>query len=378
MACKVLPHAMRRCEPLHRPVWGGVVRTPCGLVRLVAQVRIRVCPFSIEEANPLKVENVAVIGAGLAGLTVAYELAAQGVSVQVFDKSRGVGGRMATRRRFPNDFDHGAQYFTARDPGFRARVAEWEAQGVVRPWDGTIVSLGSGSNREASATTRFVGTPRMTAAPKALAANLDVRLSARVVALDRDPQQKWSVTTEEGLREEGFSHVVLATPAPQAAPLLSAAPALQTAAANISMLPCHAAMIRFERPVEVAFDAAFVANPSLAWAARNRSKPGRPDGEAWVLHSTPAFSRAELDTPPEELAAPLLEAFSSHVDGRLPPVRSSDVHRWLFARAERFVEQPYLFDDDTGLALCGDWLLGDRVECAHQSGAELARFLLSL
>ncbi len=322
----------------------------------------------------MKIERVAVIGAGLAGLTAAHELVAQGISVRVFDKSRGVGGRMATRRRFPNDFDHGAQYFTARDPGFRAQVAKWEDEGVVQSWEGTIVSLGATSDRKAT-TTRYVGAPRMTAAPKALAAGLEVQLSARVVALDRDAQRTWSLTTEDGLHDRGFSHVIVATPAPQAAPLLSASPSLQAAAAAIPMLPCHAAMIRFERPVEVAFDAAFVADPFLAWAARNRSKPGRPDGEAWVLHSTTAFSQAELETPPEELAAPLLEALAPHI-GRLPPVRSTDVHRWLLARAERFVGEPYLYDQESALGLCGDWLLGDRVECAFRSGAALARFML--
>ncbi len=322
-------------------------------------------------------ERVAIVGAGIAGLTAARALADEGHAVQVFDKSRGVGGRMATRRRFPDDFDHGAQYFTAKEPRFAEQVAAWKAAGVVEAWDARIVRLGSEEHEKPDTKERYVGTPRMTSAPKALAEGLDVALSARVLEIARDADARCSLGTEDGRRFDGFRHVVVATPAPQAVPLLDAAPSLQAQAAAIPMLPCHAAMVRFERPVPVHFDAAFVADDRLAWAARNRSKPGRPDGECWVLHSTPGFSQAELETPPGDLAGPLLDALASHAGVRLPPVRSTDVHRWLLARASRFVGKPYLYDEASRIAVCGDWLLGDRVEAAHQSGAELARALLA-
>ena len=53
-------------------------------------------------------ERVAVIGAGLAGLTAAARIAAGGAAVTVYDKSRGLGGRLATRRSPQGSFDHGA------------------------------------------------------------------------------------------------------------------------------------------------------------------------------------------------------------------------------------------------------------------------------
>ena len=208
-----------------------------------------------------------------------------------------------------------------------------------------------------------------------LAAALDVELSTRITRLERADAKRWILVAEDERRFEGFSQVVVAAPAPQAVPLLESSPELAAIATAIPMLPCHAAMIRFERPVDAEFDGAFVADERLAWAARNRSKPGRPDGEAWVLHSTPAFSQAHLEAEPASLAEALLEAFAERLGRRLPPVRSTDVHRWLLARAERFVGQPYLHDEAKGLSVCGDWLLGDRVECAYRSGAALARFL---
>ena len=69
--------------------------------------------------------HVAVIGAGITGLTVATDLAAAGHEVSLFDKSRGPGGRCATRRSTVGAFDHGAPGFSATTAAFRAQVAAW-------------------------------------------------------------------------------------------------------------------------------------------------------------------------------------------------------------------------------------------------------------
>ena len=78
--------------------------------------------------------RVAVVGAGLAGLSCAQALQAGGVAVALFDKSRGVSGRMSTRRGEGWQADHGAQYFTAREPAFVEEVRRWVAAGVAADW----------------------------------------------------------------------------------------------------------------------------------------------------------------------------------------------------------------------------------------------------
>ena len=60
--------------------------------------------------------NTIVIGAGVRGRIAARTGQANGTSVLVLDEGRGVGGRLATRRTASGVFDHGAQFFTARDP----------------------------------------------------------------------------------------------------------------------------------------------------------------------------------------------------------------------------------------------------------------------
>ena len=86
--------------------------------------------------------RICVVGAGMSGLTAARVLSHQGHDVVVVDKARGPGGRMSTRRIDDLRFDHGAQYFTARDPHFSRHVTAWLNRGLVCAWDARIATIG--------------------------------------------------------------------------------------------------------------------------------------------------------------------------------------------------------------------------------------------
>ena len=209
---------------------------------------------------------VAVVGAGISGLACARALAARGVVATIFEKSRGVGGRAATRRvdteHGPLRFDHGAQYFTARGPAFAAEVDALAAGGLVAPWEGRIAVLDRGAVRDAgapgAAPRRWVAVPGMSALGGALAAGVDVRLGTRIVAVHPDGT-RWRLESELGDAPGRFDAVVVAAPAPQAAPLLAqAAPPLALAASRAVMTPCWSAMLAVEEPLALPFDGAFV------------------------------------------------------------------------------------------------------------------------
>ena len=140
--------------------------------------------------------RVAIIGAGVAGLSAARELAAQGTHVQLFDKSRGVGGRMTTRYAGDWEFDHGAQYFTVSDEGFRAEIDKAVAAGVAAPWSARAVYLKTGELTSDTGRPRFVGAPRMNALPKFWAEGLDIQTGRRVATALRG--ESWTLTLRTG------------------------------------------------------------------------------------------------------------------------------------------------------------------------------------
>ncbi|MDP1570161.1 MAG: FAD-dependent oxidoreductase [Vicinamibacterales bacterium] len=320
--------------------------------------------------------RVLIVGAGVAGLTAARRLAAAGHAPLLLDKGRAPGGRVSTRRILSASdllqFDHGAQYFTARDPGFAAAVSAWSDAGVVRPWAGRFASFDS-EGREAvnDAVTRWVGVPGMSAIGRHLAGGLDVRTGARVTRLARE-DAGWTATLEDGATMDGFDRVIVAVPAPQAVPLLDAAPALAAGAARVPMHPCWAVLVAFDAPVPVRFDAAFVLHSPLGWVAHDGMKPKRGRADTWVLHASASWSTAHRDDPADAVGPFLLNAFADLVPGTLPLPIHLSVHRWRYAAAELPAVTGPLVDRTLGLAVCGDWCLGNRIEAAYLSGARAA------
>lgn len=328
--------------------------------------------------------QIAVVGAGLAGLSCAQALLQAGHAVHLLDKSRGPSGRMATRRAQDEatgawQCDHGAQYFTARDPAFRAEVASWQAAGVAAPWPARLASFdGTAWTTPHTPLERFVGTPRMTAPAAWLAQGLGdhaaVQWQSTVQRLQHTGDG-WALTSaEQGLHPARYDHVVLAMPAPQAAALLApVAPDGAALAASARMRGSWAVMLRYAAPVALPWDGAFINAGPLRWVARDSSKPGRTGPETWLLHASPEWSEAHIEDSAETVTAALLAAFAAL--GGPPPVAAT-AHRWRYADTEPALQQGCWWSSTLGLGVCGDWLHGGKVEGAWLSGRALAHQML--
>ena len=316
--------------------------------------------------------TVGIIGAGIAGLACARTLAANAFDVKVFDKGRGVGGRTATRRAEPDlAFDHGAQYFTARDARLQKVTADWLSRGVVAEWLGCVVRLENGAVTHTSPQPRYVGVPGMTAMAADLASAIRVQTRTQIVAMSRGPSG-WTIKTDAHENFGSFETVVVTLPAPQSAVFLQPH-AFGAIASTLQMTPCWAVLVAFESKLEVPWDGAFVHNSPLSWVARNSSKPGRSgQSDCWVLHASPERSVAHLEATPDTAARELLDAFSSAIAERLPPDSHLTAHRWRYSHGSDADDRQMLFDPEVGLAVCGDWLAGGRVEGAFLSGVAAA------
>ncbi|MDP1776850.1 MAG: FAD-dependent oxidoreductase, partial [Moraxellaceae bacterium] len=242
--------------------------------------------------------HIAIIGAGMAGLSCAYALQQLGHNVTVFDKSRGIGGRMSTRRGEGWQCDHGAQYFTAKNTDFAAQVQIWAQAGVVSEWRPHIKVLGEKprANGVSESPTRWVGTPTMNAPARWLANRLTVVLGQTISALSKTPTG-WQLHSQSaGPLDREFSHVILAIPAPQAQALLSPlTTSLNDIPAQVAMTGCWSVMLQYADTVILPFDAAFINQGPLSWVARDSHKPARPAQESWLLHGSIAWSEANIE-----------------------------------------------------------------------------------
>ena len=316
--------------------------------------------------------RIAVIGAGIAGISCASELQQAGYEVVLFDKARSVGGRMTSKRTLHGYMDFGAQYFTARDPLFQQQVARWQQQGVVSRWLAPIYQyqqhnlIASPDEQQ-----RFIGVPAMHSPLKWQAKRLQNYISCRIVAL-QPAANLWHLVSEQGESYGPFEHVVIAIPPVQAASLLP--PANKIPLPETLLQPCWAVTLVLARASGHPAGGIFIKDKdsNLSWVSRHNSKPGRAQAESWLLHFSPAFSALHLEQDivfwretAEQALAKLLTQ----------PIQVVDVvaHRWLYAQindkaAAGVIEGAI----GQGLWLAGDWTRGGRVENAWLSGYDIA------
>ena len=251
-----------------------------------------------------------------------------------------------------------------------------QAKGWVAEWTPQLYNSHGGQlSPSPDEQTRWVGTPRMSAITRALIGDLEAHFACRITEVFRG-EQHWHLQDAEGFTHGPFSHVVIATPAPQATALLAAAPKLAGVAAGVKMDPTWAVALAFDTPLETPMEGCFVQDSPLDWLARNRSKPGRDSHlDTWVLHATSAWSRQHIDLSKEAVTEQLHGAFAELLHSVMPAPTFSLAHRWLYARPATSHEWGALADADLGLYVCGDWCLSGRVEGAWLSGQEAARRL---
>lgn len=310
-----------------------------------------------------------VIGAGVAGLAAAARLGHAGRRVVVWDKSKGLGGRLATRRGEAGDFDHGAPGFTVTRPDFAAVVEAVRRAGGAVAWPGAgrlMLTTPEG--------TPMTGLPGASGFARTLAGGLapgtEIVADTTVEALARDGDG-WLVA---GRRVD---RLVVAIPAPQAAALLGpVAPDLAARAAAVEMVPVLTAMLGVSPALAPDAWSRAMATPMIARAILHSAKPGRDPAptQRWVVHASAAFSRTHVDAAKPEIAMTLAAAFSAAVGGAA--IGHMAGHRWRYAYADRPLGEASPGDAMLGLQLAGDWCLGRGVEDAWVSGHAAAGALL--
>lgn len=311
--------------------------------------------------------RINIVGAGLSGLMAANELQRHGHTVTVFDKGRGVGGRLATRRIDDATLDHGAQFFTVRSEEFATHVNEWISAGVVHEW---CKGFQSDDGHP-----RYVGSKGMSGIAKHLATSLDVRVNHLVFGLEI-VDNGYVVITDDGARHE-CDAVVLTAPIPQSFSLLFGA--------GIEM-PTDMRSIDYDRTLGLlaVVDSANHSVPSpgglqnpdevFSFIGNNTAK-GISQAEALTFHANPTWSLAHFDDETSQIEALLTEAAQPWLgDAR---VISSQVKKWRFATPQSAWPEPCWQTAQHRIVLAGDAFAGPKMEGAALSGLAAASALVT-
>lgn len=319
-------------------------------------------------------KKIAIIGAGLAGLMLAKMLN-RFAEVDIFEKARGAGGRLTTRYAGEFEFDHGAQFFTVRDPLFQQTVDAWQREGVVAPWHARFVEIDKHeilrTKQWDQEPVHYVGTPRMNAIPKYLAQDLSLKLNMRVSRIQQ-VADKSQLVFENGETSEYYDWVVCTAPVAQTLALLPETVSYRSDLENISMQGCYSLMLGFNQALTLAWDAALIKNSVLSWVSINSSKPQRASPSTIVAMTTNRWADAHMEAEPEWVIQQMRETLSQIIQADLSQPDHIDIQRWRYANAAKLETRRTFIDEQQHIAACGDWCISGRVESAYLAARDLS------
>ena len=350
---------------------------------------------------------IAIVGAGAAGLAAAHALRQSDVPVTVFEKSRGAGGRAATRWRDvagPSGmldrwrFDHGAQYLSPEPDSASARLIREvmgdqivEISGAVWPFDDDGTLRPDRMRPPGLRWTFADGIVRLGHRLRDATPGLDVR-HQRVERLDREGD-RWTVVTDDGERTSGFDAVLLTAPAPQSAEIVrqsdvAGAGPLADALGRATYRSQFTVVWGFDREIERPAEVYALVNApdpddggsqhgsgagghDVAWLAVESDKPGRsPQGTTILMaQMSEGWTETHYDDAKADVASAAADAVAD-LWGALPQPLWTDTQRWRYALPDAAAD-PDALDGaaEHGLFFAGDFTAGKgRVHLALEEG----------
>jgi renalase len=336
--------------------------------------------------------EIGFVGAGAATAAAAFRLDSllEDASITVLEKSGGVTGRAATRRRDDVTYDYGANYVKAEDDRVVTLLTETlDTDGLVDIHEPIYTFDGEGAVSEGRDADEHKWTYErgLTQIGKRLfnPTAATVQRNTRVTGLHRDGDV-WYVTDEDNERWGPFDVLVLNPPAPQSADLLADAAwdvplreELIAALQGVEFRTIWTAILHYPFSINRPFYALVNTdkNHEVGWIAREECKQGHvPNGESvLIVQASHDWSVAHYDDPPAQNVARLAELTATVIgDDRLQDPDWTDHQGWRYAQPEDSAPTELLAAAEShNLYFVGDWSVGTpRLHGALRSGLDMA------
>ena len=331
--------------------------------------------------------EIAVIGAGIAGLTCARKLQQAGKSVVLLDKSRGLGGRLATRRLAGTHADHGVCYLQAKGDRFQHWIDELVSVGILRVWTTGIHRLTADGNLQPPTKfANYYAAPLgATSIAKYLGRDLEIIGDRLITAID-PINNGWRLSSKDPEFSLTAAQVVMATPPAQALAItketidLTCIQQLSNVqfSRSITTIAVYPTSDRTAAAAIPWQGIQCINHPTLAWIGLDSSKQLNPTQPVLVIQSSAAFAEQYFDAPDLAIIGQKLIDSIVPLIPTLTAPELVQVHRWGYAFAQNPLSDRFITAQTAApLYFGGDWCGGNRVESAYLSGMAIADRILS-
>jgi|GEM_PF-1711245 len=332
-----------------------------------------------------------LVGAGISGLAAREKLSEAGLKTITLEKSRGLGGRMSTRRLRDSHvgdpgsnseslIDLGAQFVSARGKAFKELVVAASMEKIYLNTDSVYPRYIH--PRGMSKLAHFLGERiNETQAP------ILRQCKVTQIRVDTDPLF-WRVRLESGEEMKARS-VLLTAPIPQAYELLKASGIepeniLERELAEVRYFECIAAYFKLDSSTTIKAPGVLKeVSSDISGIFDQKLKGVHSEFPYVVFHASPALSRSLWDQSQQEVLSHLSNALLPYLSGPKENgtqwnESNSGVHRWRFCQSLSPLKMPFLrWHTRLPLYFCGDGFLESKVEGAFDSGQAAASALVN-
>ena len=320
--------------------------------------------------------KIAIIGAGMTAMSIAQNLE-KNINITIFEKSKGVGGRMSLRREGPYEFDHGAQFFTAKSKEFINFISPLKEKKVIKQWNARFAEFKNNKlvrkidwDQEYP---HYVGSPGMNSISKYLSKDLNIKLNTRIYKITKSKNNGWQLYDHNSKNLGYFDWVISTAPAIQSSEILPKEFKYHKDLLDKKMKGCFSLMLGFKEALPLTWDAALIREADISWISVNSSKPDRNKSFSLLVHSTNNWAENHLSDNKNEVISYLISETSRVIGHDVREADHTDIHAWRYANIEKQSEIKPFIDYENKLISCGDWLIQGRIESAFRSGLIVAK-----
>ena len=323
-------------------------------------------------------KNVAVIGAGITGITLA-NLLQKKFNLTVFEKSRGVGGRMATRRAEPYQFNHGAQYFKIENKEFKDFLQPLILNKIIKPLEANQIEI---LNKEVIKRTKiykkqyFTAESKMNSVVKYLINNnFSIKLLCKIEKIIKE-NDKWIVIDSGQVSYGPYDWLIITIPPNQAKEILYNNFKLLDIIKKIKMRSCYSLMLGFDKFEEFDFDTALFLNEDVQWLSIRKIILENKEYYNLLINSSYNFAEQNINCSKDKISDHLIKQVSDILKCKLNNYEHKALHFWKYAMSEKNNSLGSLLDEDFKIIVCGDWCMNGKVEGGFLSAKDAVNKLL--